>query len=86
LQANLTDTADRNYTLSLHRALISRPQTGIANPLTTTPVTINYAEARVVTPFKIGILSVSGRIQDDQLRPARGFTAAAEVSFKVRVR
>jgi len=39
-----------------------------------------------VTPFKIGILSVSGRIQDDQLRPARGFTAAAEVSFKVRVR
>ena len=86
LQANLTDTADRNYTLSLHRALVSRPQTGTANPLTTTPVTINYAEARVVTPFKIGILSVSGRIQDDQLRPARGFTAAAEVSFKIRVR
>ncbi len=86
LQANLTDAADRSYTLSLHRALVSRPQTGAANVLTPTPVNINYAEARVATPFKIGILSVSGRVQDDQLRPARGFTAAAEVSFKVRIR
>lgn len=86
LQANLTDSFDRNYTLSLHRALVSRPQTGAANNLTPTPVNINYAEARVATPFKIGILSVSGRVQDDQLRPARGFTAAGEVSFKIRIR
>jgi len=86
VQANLTDSADRNYTLSLHRALVSRPQTGAANVLTPTPVNINYAEARVATPFRIGVLSVSGRVQDDQLRPARGFTAAAEVSFRIRVR
>lgn len=86
LQANLTDSFDRNYTLSLHRALVSRLETGAANPLTPLPVTINYAEARVATPFYIGVLSVSGRIQDDQLRPAHGFTAAAEVSFRVRVK
>ena len=86
LQANLTDSADRNYTLSLHRALVSRLQTGTANPLTPTPVNINYAEARVITPLRIGVLSLTGRVQDDQLRPARGFTAAAEVSFKIHIR
>ena len=86
VQGNLTDSFDRNYTLSLHRAFVSRPQTGPANPLTPLPVTINYAEARVATPFYIGVLSVSGRVQDDQLRPAHGFTAAAEVTFRVKVR
>lgn len=86
LQANLTDSYDRNYTLSLHRALVSRPQTGAANVLTPAPVNINYAEARVATPFRIGVLSLSGRVQDDQLRPAHGFTAAAEVSFRIRIK
>ncbi len=86
LQANVTDSYDRNYTLSLHRALVSRPQTGTANVLTPTPVNINYAEARVATPFYIGVLSLSGRVQDDQLRPAHGFTAAAEVTFRVKVK
>ena len=86
VQANLTDAFDRNYTLSVHRAFVSRPQTGAANPLTFTPVTINYAEARVATPFRIGVLSIAGRVQDDQLRPAHGFTAAAEVTFRVKVR
>ncbi len=65
---------------------MSRPQTGAANVLTPTPVNINYAEARVATPFRIGVLTVAGRVQDDQLRPAHGFTAAAEVSFKVRIK
>ena len=86
VQANLTDSYDRNYTLSLHRALISRPESAGVNPLTPQPVNINYAEARVATPFYIGILSVSGRVQDDQLRPAHGFTAAAEVSFRIRIK
>ena len=86
LQANLTDSADRNYTLSLHRALVSRPETGTANVLTPTPVNINYAEARVATPFYIGVLSLSGRVQDDQLRPAHGFTAAAEVTYRIRIK
>jgi hypothetical protein len=86
LQANLTDSSDRNYTLSLHRALVSRPETGAANVLTPTPVNINYAEARVATPFYIGVLSVSGRVQDDQLRPAHGFTAAAEVTYRIRIK
>ena len=86
LQANLTDSYDRNWTLSLHRALVSRPQTGAANVLTPSPVNINYAEARAALPLRIGVLSLAGRVQDDQLRPAHGWTAAAEVTLKVRVR
>ena len=86
VQANLTDAFDRSWTLSLNRAWVSRPQTGAANVLTPTPVNINYAEGRVATPFFIGILSLTGRVQDDQLRPAHGFTAAAEVSFRIRVK
>ncbi len=86
LQANLTDARDRSYTLSLHHALVSRAPTGANNPITASPVTIDYAEARVATPTRIGLLSLAGRLQSDQPRPARGVTAAAEVSLRVRIR
>ncbi len=86
LQANLTDAADRSYTLSLHHALVSRPATGTANPITTTPVTIDYAEARVALPTRIGLLGLAGRVQSGQPRPSRGATAAAEISLRVRIR
>ncbi len=86
MQGNLTDAYDRNYTLSLNRAWVSRPQTGAANVLTPAPVTIDYAEARAALPLRIGVLSLTGRVQDDQLRPAHGWTAAAEVSFKIRIK
>ena len=86
LQANLTDAHDRSYTLSVHHALVSRPGTGAANPITTAPVTIDYAEARVATPTPIGLLSLAGRIQSDQPRPSHGATAAVEATLKVRIR
>ena len=86
LQANLTDSGDRSYTLSVYHALVSRPATGTANPITTSPVTIDYAEARVGLPTRIGVLGLAGRVQTDQPRPSRGATAAAEISLRVRIR
>jgi hypothetical protein len=86
LQANLIDARDRSYTLSLHHALVSRPVTGVNNPITVSPVTIDYAEARVATPTRIGLLSLAGRLQSDQPRPARGLAAAAEITLRVRIR
>ena len=86
LQANLTDARDRSYTISVHHALVSRPATGSANPITLSPVTIDYAEARVVAPTRIGLLGLAARLQSDQPRPARGATAAAEISLRVRIR
>lgn len=86
MQASVIDAYDHRWSLGLHRALISRPQSAGDNPLTRTPVNIDYAEGRFVTPVYIGMLSVSSRVQDDQLRPARGFTAAVEISWKIRVK
>ena len=86
LQANLIDAHDRSYTLSLHHALVSRPLTGASNPITNTPVTIDYAEARVSTPTRIGLLGLAARLQSDQPRPSRGATAAVEASLKIRIR
>ena len=86
LQTAMTDAGDRSYTLSLYHALVSRPQTGAANVLTPQPVTINYGEARVATPTRLGLFTIAGRVQDDQLRPSRGATAAVEASLKIRIR
>ena len=81
LQAGLTDTAGRTYTVSLHHAIVSTPFTGTANPITTTPVTINYGEAKVSVPLRWADVRVAGRVQDDQPRPKRGFAAAFEASL-----
>ena len=85
LQASAVDAGDRTFTLTLHRAQVSTPFTGPANPLTTAPVTIDIGEARVSVPWTGVKLDVAARIQDDQLRPKRGFTAAFETSLRVNL-
>jgi hypothetical protein len=84
LQASLVDAGNRTFTLTLHRAQVSTPFTGTANPLTTAPVTIDIAEARVSIPWSVAKLDIAGRVQDDQLRPARGFTAGIETALSVQ--
>ncbi len=86
VQAAIVDHANRNWTLTWYNARVSTPQTGTANPLTTTPVTINIGEARVALPLAWGDLSLAARVQDDQLRPAHGVTGAAEAALKIRFR
>ena len=87
LQASMVDHANRNWTLTYHRAWVSTPSTPAgANPLTPVPVTINIAEAKVAMPVSWGELTLVGRVQDDQLRPARGWAPGAEISTTVRFR
>lgn len=83
LQASAVDAGDRTFTLTLHRAQVSTPFTGAANPLTTAPVTIDIGEARVTVPWSGTKLDLTARVQDDQLRPSRGFTAAIEGALQV---
>lgn len=83
LQASAVDAGDRTFTLTFHRAQVSTPFTGTANPLTTAPVTIDIGEARVSVPWSWAKLDVAARLQDDQLRPDRGFTASVEGALAV---
>ncbi len=87
LQASMVDNANRNWTLTYHRAWVSTPFTPPTNnPLTPTPVTIDIGEARVAMPVAWGDLTLVGRVQDEQLRPKRGFAPGFEVSTTVRFR
>jgi hypothetical protein len=86
LQGNLTDSHDRSYTLSLHRARVSTLQTGAANIVSSAPVTINYMEARVVVPTKVADFSFGGRLQDDRPRPDKGFGGAVEAAVTFHLR
>ena len=85
LQGNLIDARDRSWTLSLHHALISRPATGTNNPITTEPVTINYAEAQVVIPTPRLRFNLAARVQDDQPRPGHGWAASIEAGVAIRL-
>jgi hypothetical protein len=83
LQASYVDGSNWSYALSLHRAQISTPFTGPANIVTTAPVTVDLAEARLGLPLPNAKLDLALRLQDDQPRPQRGFTAAFETALRI---
>jgi hypothetical protein len=84
LQAGWSDQAGRFYQLSLHHAEIGTPETPAGNNIVSTqPVKLNLAEARVTLPFEHFRLDLSARIQDDQPRPDHGMTGALEMALKV---
>ena len=84
LQAAWSDQAGRFYELSLHHAEIGTPQTPPGNNIVSTqPVKLDMAEARVTLPFQHFKLDLAARIQDDQPRPQHGMTGALEVALKV---
>jgi hypothetical protein len=72
-----------DYTLSFHHAAVSNPNNLTGNVVTTAPVHINMAEARVTFPLREMTIALAGRLQDDQPRPMHGFQAAleAEVTY-----
>lgn len=83
VQAGYLDSWGRSYTLTIHRAEVSTPLTGTGNPLTSSPVTIDMLEGRVRLPLPGITFDLAARVQDDQLRPKRGFGAALETALKI---
>ncbi|MFZ1989539.1 MAG: capsule assembly Wzi family protein [Alphaproteobacteria bacterium] len=86
IQLSLTAPNSFNYSLTYHHAIVSTPQAAAlgANILTTSPVTINLAEARITMPFSGATVELAGRYQDDQLRPKTGslFSFEAALTFR----
>lgn len=83
VQAGYLDSSGRSYALTLHRADVSSPQTGTANPLTSRPVIIDMLDGRVRLPLHGATLDIAARVQDDQFRPKRGLAAAVETALKI---
>jgi hypothetical protein len=76
-----------DYQVTFHRADVSTPLVAVKNPgffnaVTTSPVQIHMVEGRVSFPFRRMMIDFSVRAQDDQPRPDRGFTAAAEMRVR----
>jgi hypothetical protein len=80
-----------NYEVSLYRAWISSPLTAQDRPnkpfppdsgnlVTSAPVTIDVLEGRMKFPLKNLSIEIAVRLQDDQPRPQRGFSAAGELA------
>jgi hypothetical protein len=82
LQGSWTDTDGRFYELSLHHATIASSKAPSVNVVTSAPVLLNMAEARVSLPWESLRLDLAGRIQDDQPRPHHGTSAAVEVALR----
>jgi hypothetical protein len=83
LQGSWSDAGGRFYELSLHHAMIANSHTPPGySIITTAPVLLNMAEARVSLPWQSLRLDLAGRIQDDQPRPHRGTAAAVEVALR----
>jgi hypothetical protein len=87
LSADWQTSGGVDYRLTLHHADISNPYINVARPSfynveTTAPVRINMAEARLSFPLHRMMVDLTVRAQDDQPRPDRGFTAAAEVRVR----
>lgn len=82
LQGAWSDRAGRFYELSFHNAHISNPNNMTGNVLTTAPVRISMAEARVSMPWRGMKLDLGLRLQDDQPRPRRGFDTAFEIALR----
>jgi hypothetical protein len=75
------------YRLTFNHANVSTPQIAannaqFFNAVTIAPVTINMAEARLSFPFRRMMVDFAVSAQDDQPRPDRGFTAAAEMRIR----
>jgi hypothetical protein len=83
LQASYVDSHDWQYEATVHHAVISNPNNKTGNVVTTAPVIVNLAEARVAIPFKNWKFDIAARVQDDQPRPAKGATGAIEAGLTI---
>ena len=85
LQASLVNALGMTYSLSLNHAQISDRENLLSNVVTTAPVLVNLAEAKVTIPFSSASVGLAARLQDNQPRPKTGFAAAGELSLKLKL-
>jgi len=78
LQASWIAPNTSTYTFTYHHAWIGSPNSVGANAVSTTPVIVNIGEAKTGIPLPWGRLEFTGRLQDDQPRPDKGFMATIE--------
>ena len=87
LQGSWTDNGGRFYEISLHHASIGSSHSVGDNIVSTLPVRVNMADARISLPLNLGAsnirLDLDGRLQDDQPRPHQGFAAAIETALRI---
>lgn len=84
LQSSWVDDHDWTYEATIHHAIVSNPHNTTGNVVTTAPVIINLAEARIGIPVLSHLkLDLAARIQDDQPRPEHGGTGAVEAGLTV---
>lgn len=84
LQLAWSDDAARYYQFTFDHAQISDAQVPANNTniVTSAPVAVNLAEARFTMPLPWFNWDLAIRLQDDQPRPERGFTAAFETRLR----
>ncbi|HJW42298.1 MAG TPA: capsule assembly Wzi family protein [Rhizomicrobium sp.] len=85
VQGAWRDADGWSYEVTYHHAAVSNPNNLLGNVVTTAPVLINMAEARVSFPWHQFHVDLAGRLQDDQPRPSHGFKAAIETSIGVNL-
>jgi len=84
LQSSWVDENNWTYEATLHHAVISNPHNTAGNVVTTAPVIVNLAEARVGVPVMEHLkVDIAARVQDDQPRPDHGATGAIEAELAV---
>jgi hypothetical protein len=84
LQAAWIDDHNWTYEATLHHAIINDPNNKTGNVVSTVPVIVNLAEARVGIPlFKNLKLDLAARIQDNQPFPDHGMTGAGEAAVTI---
>ena len=84
LQASWVDDNNWTYEGTIHHAVVSNPHNAAGNVVTTAPVIINLAEARIGVPVLDHLkLDIAARIQDDQPRPDHGATGAIEADLTI---
>ena len=81
VQVSWADRRNWTYTFTYHHAWISTAQNTRVNVVTTAPVTLNLAEARIKMPLSWATIELAGRLQDDQPRPHHGFEASIEADL-----
>ena len=83
LQGSWADENDWTYEGSLHHAVISNPNNTTGNVVTTAPVIVNLAEARMTIPLRQTNLKfdLAARVQDDRPRPDHGWIGALEAGL-----
>jgi len=81
LQAAWIDEYNWTYEMTLHHAVINDPHNTTGNVVSTVPVIVNLAEARVGIPLLKNLkLDLAARVQDNQPFPQHGATGAGEMA------